>query len=167
MPGPDPGPAHLRMSLPAICDPDHPRAGQDGMGRVLRNLFDGLGEWHCGWRTSQPHWSDWNLTLWGGAMTDGTLGQSLRLEKGWRSEGLGGVGVQGRIWKRGRIGLVVDANLIVHRAVDGATTPGQSFGEGTIGLGLKLYPSRWLSLTVVAGLSVYTSRSAAATAAGW
>lgn len=68
---------------------------------------------------------------------------------GWRSEGLGGVGVQGRIWKRGRIGLVVDANLIGHQAVDGATTPAQSFGEGTIGLGLKLYPSRWLSLTVV------------------
>ncbi|TVS07186.1 MAG: hypothetical protein EA413_01650, partial [Cyanobium sp. PLM2.Bin73] len=111
-------------------------------------------------RSSPRHrWSDWTLTLWGGAMTAGNLGQSLTLEKGWRSEALGGVGVQRTLWKRGRIGLIVDANLLGHWAVDGATTPAQTFGEGTVGLGLKVVPTRWLALTVVEGLSVYTSRS--------
>jgi hypothetical protein len=129
------------------------------MGSLLRSLVDGLGKWQCGWSSARPQWSDWTLTLWGGAMTAGNLGQSLTLENGWRSEALGGVGVQRTLWKRGRIGLIADANLLGHWAVDGATTPAQTFGEGTIGLGLKVLPTRWLALTVVEGLSVYTSRS--------
>ncbi len=158
-PGPAPAPAQLRLSLPAICNPDHPRAAQDSMGSLLRGLVDDLGRWQCGWSSAGPQWSDWTLTLWGGAMTAGNLGQSLTLEKGWRSEALGGLGVQRTLWKRGRVGLIVDANLLGHWAVDGASTPAQSFGEGTVGLGLKVYPTRWLALTVVEGLSVYTDRS--------
>lgn len=157
--GAETAPAQLRLRLPAICDPDHPQAGQDGMGNLLRRLFDGLGARQCGWHSSDPQWSKWAVTLWGGAMTEGDLGESLQLSRGFRSEYLGGIGVQRTIRHRRRIGLVVDANLLAHQAVDDPSNPGQTFGEGTIGLGLKVYPSRWLSFTVVEGLSLYTSRS--------
>lgn len=75
-------------------------------------------------------------------MTAGNLGQSLTVEKSWRSEALGGLGVQRTLWKRGRVGLIVDANLLGHWAVDGATTPAQTFGEATVGLGLSVYTNR-------------------------
>lgn len=126
---------------------------------MLRRAFDAVGEWQCGWKTADPRWPDWNLTLWGGAMTDGNMGESLRLEKGFRSEVLGGLGGQGRIWNQRRLGLIVDAKLIGHRAMQGSTTPRQTFSEGTIGLGLRFYPNRWLSFTVVEGISGYSERS--------
>jgi hypothetical protein len=87
------------------------------------------------------------------------MGESLRLDKGFRSEVLGGLGVQGTIWNQRRLGMIVDANLIGHRAMRGGTTPRQTFSEGTIGLGLRFYPNRWLSLTVVEGMSGYSQRS--------
>lgn len=157
--GPAAPPAQLRLSLPAVCDPDDPAAQRDGLGTVLRGVLEVMGAWQCGWAIDQPRWSDWNLTLWGGAMTQGNMEESLRLRKGFRSEYLGGVGVQRTLWRRRRLGLILDANLMAHDAVQGATTPSQTFGEGTIGLGLKAYPSRWLSVAVVEGLSLYTSRS--------
>lgn len=87
------------------------------------------------------------------------MGESLLFSQGMRSAALGGVGVQGTIWKQRRLGLIVDANLIGHRAAERGNTPQQSFLEGTIGLGLRVYPNSWLSLTVVEGLSLYSERS--------
>jgi hypothetical protein len=104
-----------------------------------------------------PRWSDWNLTLWGGAMTNGNMGESLLFRNGFRSEALAGVGVQGTIWNRRRIGVILDANLLGHRNFEGGnSTAQQTFGEGTIGLGLRYYPNSWLSFTVVEGMSGYS-----------
>jgi len=92
-----------------------------------------------------PRWSDWNLTLWGGAMTNGNMGESLLFRNGFRSEALAGVGVQGTIWNRRRIGVILDANLLGHRNFEGGnSTAQQTFGEGTIGLGLRYYPNSWI-----------------------
>ncbi len=157
LPGPPRRPSQLQLRYPADCKEN--RGGSDNAGRVLRRAFDALGEWQCGWQTPDPHWRDWNLTLWGGAMTDGNMGESLRLDKGFRSEVLSGLGVQGTIWNQRRLGLIVDANLIGHRAIEGGTTPRQTLSEGTIGLGLRFYPNRWLSFTVVEGMSGYSERS--------
>jgi hypothetical protein len=157
LPGPPRRPSQLQLRYPAHCH--ETTGGSDNAGRVLRRAFDALGEWQCGWQTPDPRWRDWNLTLWGGAMTDGNMGESLQLDKGFRSEVLGGLGVQGTIWNQRRLGLIVDANLIGHRGIEGGTTPRQTFSEGTIGLGLRFYPNRWLSFTVVEGMSGYSERS--------
>ena len=163
-PGPQQRPSQLQLRYPALCEPV-PAAAQtggsshDSAGQMLRRAFDGLGEWQCGWQVPEPNWNRWALTLWGGAMSDGDMGESLLFSQGMRSEALGGVGVQGTIWKQRRLGLIVDANLIGHRAAERGNTPQQSFLEGTIGLGLRVYPNSWLSLTVVEGLSIYSERS--------
>jgi hypothetical protein len=164
LPGPPRRPSQLQLRYPAHCQPASDQGhgstgGSDNAGQVLRRAFDVLGEWQCGWQTPDPHWRDWNLTLWGGAMTDGNMGESLQLDKGFRSEVLGGLGVQGTIWNQRRLGLIVDANLIGHRAIEGGTTPRQTLIEGTIGLGVRFYPNRWLSFTVVEGMSGYSERS--------
>ncbi len=157
---PERRPGQLQLGYPARCQSANaPGQETDSAGRLLRQAFEAMGEWQCGWQAPDPRWHDWTITLWGGAMTDGNMGDSLLLNKGFRSEALAGVGVQGTIWNQRRLGLIVDANLIGHRAMEGGTTPGQSFGEATLGLGLRFYPSSWLSFTVVEGMSGYSERS--------
>lgn len=47
-------------------------------------------------QTAGPRWSDWNLTLWGGAMTNGNMGESLLFREGFRSEAVAGWGCRAR-----------------------------------------------------------------------
>ncbi len=118
-----------------------------------------MGEWQCGWSRPDPRWSPWNLTAWGGAMTDGDMGESLLFSHGFRSEIVAGVGAQATLWKQRRLGLIVDANLFHHRAMRRHSSPRQAFSEGTLGLGLRYYPNHWLSATVVEGVSAYSEHS--------
>ena len=95
------------------------------------------------------------ITIWNGAMTDGNLGESLLFSKGFRSEYVGGVGVQADIIRGKTLGLLVDANLLGHSSAK----PAQGLLETTVGLGLRAYLKPWLSFTVVEGLSWYSERS--------
>lgn len=95
------------------------------------------------------------VTVWNGVMTDGNLGESLLFDQGFRSEYIGGVGVQADLLKGRWLSLVVDANLLGHSN----RSPADGFLETTIGLGLRAQANRWLAFTVVEGLSWYSERS--------
>ena len=89
-------------------------------------------------------------------MTDGNLGESLLFDKGFRSEYVGGVGLQADLVKGRWLSLVADANLLGHTN----RSPAEGFLETTLGLGLRARANRWLAFTVVEGLSWYSKRSA-------
>lgn len=88
-------------------------------------------------------------------MTNGNLGESVLFIEGFRSEYVGGVGLQADIVKGQRFALLLDANLLAHSDAK----PAQGFMETTLGLGLRAYLKPWLSFTVVEGLSWYSERS--------
>jgi hypothetical protein len=88
-------------------------------------------------------------------MTAGNMGESLLFIEGFRSEYVGGVGIQSDLLRGKRLALLVDANLLGHSNAN----PAQGFLETTLGLGLRAYLNSWLSFTVVEGLSWYSERS--------
>lgn len=119
-----------------------------------------------------PQWHPyaWAVTAWGGQMVDNDSGAALGLSGRARPEFLGGIGVQRRLLDGGPINLELDTNLLGHgaqpqaggpynQAVPNATTPGQSFGELTGGLGVRLWLQPWLNIFAVEGVSVLSSTS--------
>ncbi len=120
----------------------------------------------------QPDWhpSPWAATLWGGQMFTANFGDTFVFKGKFRPEYLGGVGLQRRLIDGGPFALEFDGNLLNHRSrsMPGggfnqddpfATTPGQNFGEGTAGLGVRLWLRPWLSLYAVEGVSLLTEAS--------
>ena len=105
--------------------------------------------------TPSPSHHSVAITLWNGVMTNGNLGESLLFDKGFRSEYIGGVGVQADLLKGRWLSLVVDANLLGHSN----RSPAEGFLETTLGLGLRAQANRWLAFTVVEGISWYNERS--------
>jgi hypothetical protein len=110
----------------------------------------------------------WAVTVWGGQMVDEELlnngvNLDLFLLRGTpRQEGLLGLGLQRTLWQRGAFALFADANLIGHRAVGQQKGPfagnqsyadPQTFLEGTLGIGFRVSPWKWLGLSVIEGLS--------------
>jgi len=118
-------------------------------------------EWH-------PH--PWAATAWGGQSIDSNFGDTFLFNGRMRPEYLGGLTVQKRIWKAGPLALELEGNLFAHQAyqqaggqfnqaVPYADTPSQSFGEGIVGLGARLWLQPWLSFGVVEGVSLFTENS--------
>jgi len=119
-----------------------------------------------------PNWHpyNWAVTAWGGQMIDADFGDSFYFKGRWRPEYLAGVGLNKRIVDGGPFALELDANLLAHQAypqaggqynqaVPYASVPGQTFGEGTLGIGLRIWMQPWLSVFLVEGVSYTTDVS--------
>jgi hypothetical protein len=119
-----------------------------------------------------PDWHPfpWSVTAWGGQMYTANFGDTFLFQGTYRPESLAGVGMQRRILDGGLIAFELDANLLNHRSrsqpgggfnqdVPFADTPGQNFGEGTLGIGMRFWLQPWLSLYFVEGVSLLTEAS--------
>lgn len=118
-------------------------------------------DWH-------PH--PWAITAWGGQMIDSNFGDTFLFNGRLRPEYLLGVSMQKRIWRAGPLQLELEADLFAHQAyeqeggpfnqsIPNANTPAQTFGEGILGIGARLWVQPWLSLGFVEGISYNTSVS--------
>ncbi|ABM79197.1 DUF3769 domain-containing protein [Prochlorococcus marinus] len=118
-------------------------------------------DWH-------PH--PWAVTAWGGQMIDSNFGDTFLFNGRIRDEYLLGLGLQKRIARAGPFALELEADLFAHHAnqqaggafnqsVPFADTPAQSFGEGVLGIGARLWVQPWLSFGVIEGISFNTAYS--------
>ena len=118
-------------------------------------------QWH-------PH--PWAVTTWAGQMFAANFGDTFLFKGNFRPEYLAGVNLQRRIVDAGPFALEIDSNLLGHRAaaqaggefnqsVPFAQTPAQSFGEATIGIGLRFWVLPRLSLYFVEGVSLLSEPS--------
>lgn len=119
-----------------------------------------------------PDWHPypWAATAWAGQMVNANFGETFLFQGSWRPEYLTGINVQRRLLDGGPFTLETDLNLLGHSAraqqggpfnqpVPNGTVPAQSFGEGTLGLGLRLWLRPWLNIFVVEGVSMNTDFS--------
>ena len=118
-------------------------------------------QWH-------PH--PWAVTTWAGQMFAANFGDTFLFKGNFRPEYLAGVNLQRRIVDAGPFALEIDSNLLGHRAaaqaggefnqaVPFARTPAKSFGEATIGIGLRFWVLPRLSLYFVEGVSLLSEPS--------
>jgi len=118
-------------------------------------------QWH-------PH--PWAVTTWAGQMFAANFGDTFLFKGNFRPEYLAGLNLQRRIVDAGPFALEIDSNLMGHRAaaqaggefnqsVPFARTPAQSFGEATIGIGLRFWVLPRLSLYFVEGVSLLSEPS--------
>ena len=124
-------------------------------------LIPAVPNWH-------PH--PWSATAWGGQSIDSNFGDTFLFNGRMRTEYLMGVSVQKRLWRAGPLAIELETDLFAHQAnsqaggqfnqaVPFADSPTQSFGEGILGLGARLWLQPWLSFGVVEGISYNTSVS--------
>ena len=113
-----------------------------------------------------PDWhpQPWSVTAWGGQMTDAAYGDTFLFRGEQRPEAVLGIGLQRRIWRAGPLAVELEADLFSHIAQQqrggdynqrtaGADLPAQSFGEGVVGIGARLWLQPWLSFSVLEGIS--------------
>ncbi len=113
-----------------------------------------------------PNWHPYPLavTLWGGKSIDSNFGETFQFKGRLRPEYELGLGFNKRLIDAGPVALEWDSNLLGHRALEQAggefnqsvkyaNSPGQTFGELTTGLGVRLWVQPWLSLGLVQGVS--------------
>ena len=124
------------------------------------------------WLPALPDWhpQPWAVTAWGGQMIDAPFGDTFLLKGEMRPEAVLGVGLQRRIWRAGPLALELEADLFRHIAQEqrggsynqrtpNADLPAQSFGEGVVGVGARLWLQPWLSFSVLEGISYNTQVS--------
>ena len=118
-------------------------------------LLPPIPDWH-----PQP----WAVTAWGGQMIDAPFGDTFLFNGRMRPEAVLGVGVQKRIMRAGPLAVELEADLFSHIAKQQqggefnqskpyADLPAQSFGEGVLGIGARVWVQPWLSFSVVEGIS--------------
>ena len=113
-----------------------------------------------------PDWhpQPWAVTAWGGQMIDAAFGDTFLFNGRMRPEAVLGVGVQKRIMRAGPLAVELEADLFSHIAKQQqggefnqskpyADLPAQSFGEGVLGIGARVWVQPWLSFSVVEGIS--------------
>ena len=113
-----------------------------------------------------PDWhpQPWAVTAWGGQMIDAPFGDTFLFNGRMRPEAVLGVGVQKRIMRAGPFAIELEADLFSHIAKQQqggefnqskpyADLPAQSFGEGVLGIGARVWVQPWLSFSVVEGIS--------------
>ena len=113
-----------------------------------------------------PDWhpQPWAVTAWGGQMIDAAFGDTFLFNGRMRPEAVLGVGVQKRIMRAGPLAVELEADLFSHIAKQQqggefnqskpyADLPAQSFGEGVLGIGARIWVQPWLSFSVVEGIS--------------
>ena len=119
-----------------------------------------------------PQWHPypWAVTAWGGQMVAANFGDTFIFRGRMRPEGLGGIGLQRRLLDAGPLAFEIDSNLMLHAAerqpggpfnqeVPNASTPAQTFVEGTLGIGLRVWVQPWLSFYFVEGVSLLSQNS--------
>jgi len=118
-------------------------------------------QWH-------PH--PWAVTTWTGQMFAANFGDTFLFKGHFRPEYLAGVNLQRRLVDAGPFALEIDSNLLGHRAAAQAggefnqtvpfgRTPAQTFGEGTIGIGMRFWVLPRVSLFFVEGVSLLSEPS--------
>ncbi len=141
----------------ASAPPEPPTpASREGMPTVAcPPLLPPVPDWH-----PQP----WAVTAWGGQMIDAAFGDTFLFNGRMRPEAVLGVGVQKRIMRAGPLAVELEADLFSHIAKQQqggefnqskpyADLPAQSFGEGVLGIGARVWVQPWLSFSVVEGIS--------------
>ncbi len=119
---------------------------------------------------AQWHPYPWAVTTWAGQMFAANFGDTFIFKGRLRPEYLTGLGLERRLIDAGPLALELDANLLGHRAdrqpggpynqaVAFADTPAQTFAEGTVGLGGRLWLQPWLNLYFVEGVSLLSQPS--------
>jgi len=137
-----------------VPDTNTPK-GNASEGMACPPAIPPIPDWH-------PH--PWAVTAWGGQMIDSNFGDTFLFNGRMRPEYLLGVSMQKRLWRAGPLQLELEADLFAHQAyeqqggpfnqtVPNANTPAQTFGEGILGLGARLWVQPWLSLGFVEGIS--------------
>ena len=119
-----------------------------------------------------PDWhpQPWAVTAWGGQMIDASFGDTFLFNGRMRPEAVLGVGVQKRIMRAGPLAIELEADLFSHIAKQQqggefnqskpyADLPPQSFGEGVLGIGARVWVQPWLSFSFVEGISYNTDVS--------
>ena len=119
-----------------------------------------------------PDWhpQPWAVTAWGGQMIDAAFGDTFLFNGRMRPEAVMGVGLQKRIARAGPVALELEADLFSHlasqqrggeynQAIPYADLPAQSFGEGVLGIGARLWVQPWLSFSLMEGVSYNTDQS--------
>jgi hypothetical protein len=119
-----------------------------------------------------PDWhpQPWAVTAWGGQMIDSNFGDTFLFNGRMRPEYLLGVGLQKRILRAGPLSLELEADLFGHKAgqqpggefnqsTPFADLPAQTFGEGIVGIGARLWVQPWLSFGFIEGISYNTDYS--------
>jgi hypothetical protein len=119
-----------------------------------------------------PDWHPypWAATVWAGQMVNANFGETFTFQGTWRPEYVTGINLQRRLLDGGPFTLEADVNLLGHIAsaqqggpfnqpVPFGTVPAQTFGEGTLGLGLRIWLRPWLNLFLVEGVSLNTDFS--------
>ena len=118
-------------------------------------LLPPVPDWH-------PH--PWSVTAWGGQMVDAAFGDTFLFDGDMRPEAVLGIGLQRRIWRAGPLSLELEADLFSHIAQQqrggeyNQSTPyadlqSQSFAEGVVGIGARLWVQPWLSFSFLEGIS--------------
>ena len=113
-----------------------------------------------------PDWhpQPWSVTAWGGQMIDAAFGDTFLFKGDMRPEAVLGIGLQRRIWRAGPLAVELEADLFSHIAQQqrggeyNQSTPyadlaAQTFGEGVVGIGARLWLQPWLSFSVLEGVS--------------
>ncbi|WP_253912427.1 DUF3769 domain-containing protein [Synechococcus sp. KORDI-52] len=138
------------------------RANSDTMPPVAcPPLLPPIPDWH-----PQP----WAVTAWGGQMIDAAFGDTFLFNGRMRPEAVLGVGLQRRIMRAGPLAIELEADLFSHIAKQQrggefnqnkpfADLPAQSFGEGILGIGARIWVQPWLSFSFVEGISYNTDVS--------
>ena len=119
-----------------------------------------------------PEWQPypWSITGWGGKMYTANFGDTFTFQGEYRPEVLGGVGIQRRVMEAGPLSFEIDANVFAHQAakqpggpynqaVPFADSPAQSFAEGTLGFGVRLWLRPWLNVYFEEGVSLLSEPS--------
>ncbi|MEB3303460.1 MAG: DUF3769 domain-containing protein, partial [Cyanobacteriota bacterium] len=119
-----------------------------------------------------PEWQPypWSITGWGGQMYTANFGGTFTFQGKYRPEVLGGVGLQRRLIDAGPVSFELDANVFGHRAarqaggpynqaVPNADTPAQTFAEGTLGIGARIWLRPWLNVFIEEGVSLLSEPS--------
>ena len=124
-------------------------------------LLPPVPDWH-------PH--PWSVTAWGGQMIDTAFGDTFLFDGDMRPEAVLGIGLQRRIWRAGPLSLELEADLFSHiaqqqrgskynQSTPYAKVPSQSFAEGVVGIGARLWVQPWLSVSFLEGISYNTDVS--------
>ena len=132
-----------------------PASHEDMPSVACPPLLPPVPDWH-----PQP----WAVTAWGGQMIDAAFGDTFLFNGRMRPEAVLGVGVQKRIMRAGPLAVELEADLFSHIAKQQqggefnqskpyADLPAQSFGEGVLGIGARVWVQPWLSFSVVEGIS--------------
>lgn len=119
-----------------------------------------------------PNWHPypWAATLWAGQAIDTNFGQTFLFQGRMRPEYLLGIGLNRRLYEAGPIALELDSTLMGHRAnpdrgggfnqaVPFSQNPSQSFGEITLGVGIRAWLLPRLSVAFVQGVSLFSQNS--------